>query len=76
MSNARFELTGDDVDVVEDVWREWDWTIEDSCWEQERRPVFTFSESVGPISRSRIVALLNDNIATLAAPPAAEADPA
>lgn len=71
MSNARFELTGDDVDVVEDVW-----SIEDSCWEQERRPVFTFSESVGTISRSRIVALLTANIATLAAPPAAEADPA
>lgn len=63
MSNPRFELTGDAVEIVEDVWN-----IEDTRFDEERAPVFTFDAGVGAVTRARIVTLLNDNLAGLAAP--------
>ena len=61
MSNPRFELTGDQVDIVEDVWN-----VEDTRHDEERAPVFTFAAETRPEARGKILALLNRHIGEFA----------
>lgn len=61
MSQPRFEQVDDHVDILEYVWN-----VEDSTFDEVRATLFTFTPETRPEARTRLVAVLNANMATLA----------